>query len=49
MTVTPKLQEAHDQLAAQVKALVALLAHRGTLTTADAYGITHLAEPHGQA
>lgn len=41
MTATD-LQKAHDRLEAQVKALVALLTHRGTLTTADAYGINHL-------
>lgn len=36
------LQEANDRLSAQISALVALLAHRGTLTTADAYGLQHL-------
>ncbi|NVM97679.1 hypothetical protein [Arthrobacter sp. SDTb3-6] len=36
------LQAANNRLTAQVKALVDLLAHRGTLTIADAYGIHHI-------
>lgn len=43
------LRTAHNQLATQFETLVALLGHRGTLTTADTHGIKHATPDTGGA